>query len=224
MAAEDEDFLYLFKPSGVPVFVPRKGVGPSMQTALEALCPSQRQPQDGSSWPSGFELGIAHRLDGWTSGLLIAARSLAALAQARQLFSARRLTKHYLFVTDRQVAWVEHLVAHPLAHDRRRKSRMVWKRGRSTPHRGRWYEASTRLRLAEQRAGSLSLWRASMASGVMHQIRVHAAAAGLPLLGDRLYGGSVDPSPIGRFYLHHSSIDGWPGPGMPTLPIPEFWP
>ena len=58
-----------------------------------------------------------------------------------------------------------------------------------------------------------------MSSGVMHQIRVHAASVGLPLLGDKLYGGGGS----GRFWLHHSRLGGWPGEA-PELPVPEEWP
>jgi 23S rRNA-/tRNA-specific pseudouridylate synthase len=58
----------------------------------------------------------------------------------------------------------------------------------------------------------------------MHQVRLHAASVGLPILGDRLYGGA--PAPDGgadRFYLHHRRIDGWPG-AAPEIPEPDDWP
>ena len=122
------------------------------------------------------------------------------------------------------MSWNEHLIEHALAHDRRKRSKMVWQRGGSTPHRGRWYSASTTLSRLSDRAGGLGLWQATMSSGVMHQIRVHAASAGLPLLGDRLYGGSEDPRGAGRFYLHHSGVEGWPSPKLPSLDVPPKWP
>jgi len=224
VAAEDGGFLYLHKPSGLPVFDLHSGEGSSLKEQLLKGRPEQALPDDGACWPEGFDAGIVHRLDGWTSGLVIAARSLAALQQARELFANRQLVKHYFFLSDRCVAWNEHCIEHALAHDRRKRSKMTWQRGKSTPHRGRWYEASTRLaRLGEQAPG-LFLWRATMSSGVMHQIRVHAASAGLSLLGDQLYGGSEDPGGQGRFYLHHARVQGWPSSAVPQLPVPEFWP
>jgi 23S rRNA pseudouridine1911/1915/1917 synthase len=224
ISAEDEEFLYLQKISGLPVFDPHQGEGMSLSRALLEVRAEQVRPLDGPSWPEGFTAGIVHRLDGWTSGLVIAARSLAALERARALFSERRLVKRYFFLSDRAVNWDEHLIEHALAHDRRKRSKMIWKRGKSTPHRGRWNEASTALARLGDRAGGLSLWQATMSSGVMHQIRIHAASAGLPLLGDRLYGGSEDPRGGGRFYLHHSGLEGWPSSELPSLDLPAEWP
>ena len=224
VSAEDEDFLYLHKPSGLPVFDLHNGEGSSLKEQLLESRPEQAVPNDAECWPQGFAAGIVHRLDGWTSGLVIAARSLAALQQARDLFANRQLVKHYLFLSDRSVAWNEHSIEHALAHDRRKRSKMIWQRGKSTPHRGRWYEASTRLSRLGEHAPGLVLWRATMSSGVMHQIRVHAASAGLPLLGDQLYGGSEDPCGQGRFYLHHERVEGWPSSALPQRNVPELWP
>jgi len=222
--AEDDDYLYLYKTSGLPVFDPHQGEGMSLSRALLEVRAEQARPLDGECWPEGFAAGIVHRLDGWTSGLMIAARSLASLERARALFTERRLVKRYVFLSDRTVSWDEHHIAHALAHDRRKRSKMIWQRGASTPHRGRWYPASTALSRLGTREGGLDLWQATMSTGVMHQIRVHAASAGLPLIGDRLYGGSADPEGGGRFYLHHSGIEGWPSPKLPSLDVPPNWP
>lgn len=223
--ATDPSFLYLSKQAGVPVFAPHDGSGgASLHASILDSHPDQQSPSDGRDWPDGFAAGIVHRLDTWTSGLVIAARSLAALAAARAAFAEHRLSKGYVFLTDRDVSWDEHCVGHALAHDRRKRSRMTWKRGQATPHRGQWYEAETRLRRAEQSSGDYVLWQATMATGVMHQIRVHAAAVGLPLLGDRLYGGSEDPLGGGRFYLHHATVQGWPSGLVPDVPVPQDWP
>lgn len=208
-----DDWIALAKAPGVTVFPRRAGDGPpSLLERLLAVDPAQAQ-----AWPEGFEGGLLHRLDTWTSGLVLAARSPDALARGRELFAAHGLRKHYRFASARDVAWDEHRVEHALAHDRKDRRKMVWRRGQSTPHRGSWLPARTDLR----RDGAL--WAATMSTGVMHQIRVHAASAGLPLLGDRLYGGGPDPAGGVRYYLHHVGIDGWPVP-LPTIPAPGDWP
>ena len=223
--ATDASFLYLSKTAGVPVFAPHDGSGgASLYAATLDSHPEQQSPSDADEWPAGFAAGIVHRLDTWTSGLVIAARSLEALAAARAAFAEHRLSKGYFFLSDRDVSWDEHRVDHDLAHDRRKRSRMTWKRGQATPHRGQWYQAETRLRRAEQGGGGYRLWQATMATGVMHQIRVHAAAVGLPLLGDKLYGGGEDPRGRGRFYLHHATLQGWPSGSVPDVPVPQDWP
>ena len=212
-----DDWLFLHKPAGVPVFPRHDGTpGPCLLHALLAEVPTQQE-----DFPDGFAGGIAHRLDVWTSGLVVAARSVAALTRARALFADGALAKQYVFLTDRYVPWDHTEVAHPLAHDRKHKRRMVWQRSPNTPHRGRWFPARTALRRGSSRSGGLARWEATITTGVTHQIRLHAASAGLALLGDRLYGGTRRAD--GRFFLHARRIDGWPV-RTPELPIPEDWP
>ena len=209
---ERPDWLFLRKRSGEPTLLPNDGSDrPSTLGRLLEAAPWQGE----LAWPPGFEGGIAHRLDVQTSGLVVAATSVDALADGRELFARGALRKHYRFLTDRDVEWDEHVVAWELAHDRKDRRKMVWRRGRSTPHRGRWYPAETELQRVGVR-GSLHEWEAIIRTGVTHQIRVHAASCGLALLGDRLYGGTADPD---GFRLHHVGIDGWPG-GTPRLDPP----
>ncbi len=195
IVGEDDDFLYLAKPSGVHTI-------PGVSDGLAG--------RSDVAWPEGFDGGLLHRLDRWTSGLIVAAKTTAAFERGRAAFASGELRKRYVFLTDREVPWTSTVVEHDLAHDKRRKARMVWRRGANTPHRGRWYPARTELRHLGGRR-----WEAVITTGVMHQIRVHAASAGLPLAGDKLYGGGGD----GRFALHHVTINGWPG-DVPVLEAP----
>ena len=166
------------------------------------------------AWPEGFSGGIAHRLDLPTSGAVWVAADPEELARMRALFAGGQLQKTYRFVAARGVPWEDNRIERPIAHARGRKSRMVVQRGASTPHRGKWYPARTSLRRV-----SGDLWSAVIETGVMHQIRVHAAFVGLPLAGDRLYGGGDPPeqAPAGvSFLLHHIGLEGG---GMRTDPV-----
>ena len=215
---EDEGFLALDKPAGIPVFPPHADpAGPCVLHALFEARPEQAEP----AWPEGYSGGILHRLDTWTSGLLLVARTLPALEAGRAAFVGQQLSKTYRFLCDRVVGWTEHRVDRPLAHDKSDRRKMCWQRGRNTPHRGRWLPAVTEFE-SRGELGGFALWEARMQTGVMHQIRLHAASVGLPLLGDRLYGGSADPQGQGRFYLHHCGIDGWMEP-IPSVAVPESW-
>lgn len=199
------------KPPGLPVFPPHDD--PDGDCVLARILDVQGWRSD-LAWPAGFAGGIAHRLDTSTSGALVVADDPAELARIREAFSEGRLRKTYRFLAAREVPWDAHACELPIAHDRRRKGRMVVQRGRATPHRGRWYPARTRfLRLRGP------LFEARMRSGVMHQIRVHAAFLGIPLLGDRAYGGGPTPpdAPPGvTFFLHHVGIEG----ALTTSPVP----
>ena len=169
-------------------------------------------------WPDGFAGGIAHRLDWSTSGALVVADDPEALAQLRQWFSSKALVKTYRFLAASDVPWHENRCEREIAHAARRKRRMVVRRGRATPHRGRWYSAQTSFRRIAGR-----LWEAEIQTGVMHQIRVHAAFVGLALRGDRLYGGGAPAADSGRaFFLHHVGLVGPGGVRTADLPLPDW--
>jgi len=208
------DWIFFAKEAGEPTLPRHDGTPGSAAERLLAAHPEQAQ----IDWPDGYDAGIAHRLDNATSGLLVAARTLDALTYARALFGSKDLRKHYRFLSDRAVPWDRHAVSSPLAHDRKDRRKMVWQRGASTPHRGKWYPAHTTFRRVERR-GTLHLWEAVIRTGVTHQIRLHAASAGLALLGDRLYGGTSHAS--GSFFLHHERIEGWPIE-TPAVPTPSW--
>lgn len=211
----------LEKPAGLPVLPPH--ADPAGDCLLARLRAS-RPDVDAHDWPAGFPAGIAHRLDTATSGQVVVARTPADLVRIRASFEERHFVKHYVFVTRKEVPWDAHTVDARLAHDRSRKDRMVVERGRSTPHRGRWYDARTVFERAGG-AGELFAWRATMSTGVTHQIRVHAAFAGLALAGDRLYGGGGnDPSWPVPFLLHHRGLRGPDVGDAPMSPVPDFWP
>ncbi len=197
-------FTTRFKPAGIPCFPPH--ADPGGDCVLARLL--EEQPERATvRWPERFEGGIAHRLDVATSGALLVADDPESLAELRALFADKSLVKTYRFRSEGRVPWDDNRCALAIAHDRRKKRRMVVQRGANTPHRGQWYPASTSFR---RLVGTL--WEATMHTGVMHQIRVHAAFVGLPLVGDRTYGGA----PAEHHLLHHVGLR---GPGIASAPV-----
>lgn len=203
-------FLTWFKPSGVPCFPPH---GDPDGDCVLAQIREVHPEQFAHDWPDGFEGGIAHRLDTHTSGALVVARDPASLTELRRRFADHSFEKTYLFLAGREVPWDDNTCDRPLAHDKARSQRMVVQRGPNTPHRGRWYEAETRFERVDGR-----LWRATIRTGVMHQIRAHAAFVGIPLAGDRVYGGGDAADGGGGFRLHHVGLR---GAGLQTAPVPR---
>jgi 23S rRNA-/tRNA-specific pseudouridylate synthase len=207
----DAHRLFLTKPAGIPVFPPH--ADPAGDCLLRRLI--EQDPARAEGWPAGFEGGIAHRLDTATSGVVIAARTHGDLAGVRAEFASGRLRKIYLAHSRGAVAFDRQLCEAEIAHHPRRADRMVVRRGR-TAHRGKWYPAwSLFQRIADPEGGGDSgWWEVEIRTGVMHQIRVHAAFLGIPLTGDAIYGGAPGP-----FRLHAARVIG-PGWASPVAPLP----
>lgn len=184
------------KPTGLTVFPLHDD--PGAPCVLSGLL--EREPWRGElDWPDGFAGGIAHRLDRHTSGALLVADSPDELVAIRGAFAAGAFRKTYRMLSDGDVPWHDNHCERPIAHARRNRRRMVVQRGANTAHRGRWYPADTRFERLDR-----TLWEVTITTGVMHQIRVHAAFLGLALRGDTLYGGG----PGDRFWLHHVGLTG----------------
>lgn len=201
------------KPPGLTVFPLH--ADPEADCLLHRLLSAEPWRRE-LDWPDKFEGGILHRLDRSTSGAIWCGDSPEEVAQLRALFSTKKLRKTYVFRSAKKVQWETNTCERSIAHDRKKKRKMVVQRGPSTPHRGKWYPAKTSFRHLHG-----DLWEATIRTGVTHQIRIHAAFLGIPILGDRLYGGGATPTdapPGVSFFLHHRGLTG-PG-GLQTSPVP----
>ena len=191
---EDDALVAVAKPAGVhsaPLRAADRG------TVAQALL--ARWPQMAGVGFSPREPGLCHRLDFWTSGVLLAAKSPAAFAAVRRAFVDHRVRKEYLALVAGAPP-AQWRTEAPIAHPARRAAKV-----RTTAAHGRGVvEAATEFTRLRQ-ADGFALVRARCATGAMHQVRAHAAHAGFPLLGDELYGGP--PEPDGRFWLHAAVLE-----------------
>src|SRR5436190_13247129 len=121
-----------------------------------------------------------HRLDAGTTGILLMAKSPGALNTLGDLFESRQMKKTYLAVVKGVPEKKDWKCDLPLEKDEKQIGRM-----KVDPKNGK--DAETFFRLLESRDGR-SLVEAQPVTGRTHQIRVHLAAAGRPVLGDALYG------------------------------------
>jgi 23S rRNA pseudouridine1911/1915/1917 synthase len=137
--------------------------------------------------------GIVHRLDKDTSGLLIVAKTEAALRALQAAIKAREVRREYLALVHGRVAVAEGTIEAPIArHPRHRRRMAVVARGRG---------AVTRYRVRD-RFASATLVEASLQTGRTHQIRVHFAHLGHPVVGDPVYGRRGERWGMRRQALH----------------------
>ncbi|HZA57270.1 MAG TPA: RluA family pseudouridine synthase [Candidatus Udaeobacter sp.] len=217
---EDSHLLVVDKPAGMDT---HGFSGRDSQTLANFL--AARRPELLAVGKSKWEPGLVHRLDRETSGLVLIAKSQASFEQLRIQLRGRQIKKTYWGLVWGATA-ARGSVSYPLAHDaqdRRRMRAVVSSRTRTRPQKS--WQALTRFRKINS-TQRLSLLEIEMETGVTHQIRVHLATIGHPIVGDRLYGSQdLETFGLPRHFLHAHRLElqhplsgrtvkfetGWPG-------------
>lgn len=193
---EDEHVLVVDKPAGLVV---HPGAGTGGGTMVHGLL--ARYPDLAGVGPDETRPGVVHRLDAGTTGLLVVARTDAAYAHLVAQLAARTVERRYRALVHGTVASPAGLVDGPLGRHPRDPTRFAVVAGGK--------DARTRYEVLERRpapavAGrdrDTTLLACRLESGRTHQIRVHLAAIGHPVVGDVTYGGHLDLG-LTRPYLH----------------------
>lgn len=206
---EDADVVVVDKPAGLVV---HPAPGHAQDTLVNALLARYPDLAIGGS----LRPGIVHRLDRFTSGLIVVARHDAAFQNLAAQMKARTMLKAYLVLVDGHLPEPEGLIEAPIGrHPRERKQMAVVSQGRP---------ARTRYRVVEE-LGPYTLIEAQLETGRTHQIRVHLAHIGHPVLGDPQYGRRSGALGLTRQFLHAYRL----GFGLPSSgefrvfqsPLPE---
>jgi 23S rRNA pseudouridine1911/1915/1917 synthase len=195
---EDEALLVVDKPAGMVVHPAPGHPAGTLVNALLAHCPDLAT--GGDERP-----GIVHRLDRDTSGLILIAKNDKVRRALQRQFKERQVQKAYLALLDGhlQPAWGR--VEAPLGRDPNHRQRITVLPG------GR--EAITEYHVLElfahqvgPVAGDLTLVQAEPLTGRTHQIRVHFASIGHPVVGDGVYGRRKQHLPVSRQFLHAQKL------------------
>jgi 23S rRNA pseudouridine1911/1915/1917 synthase len=191
---EDDSLLVLVKPPGLVVHPAAGHWQGTLAHGLLFHC---------TSLPGTEQLrpGIVHRLDKDTSGVMLVAKTEAALRQLAADFQNRSIRKIYHALLLRCPAEDRGRVAAAIGrHPVHRKKMAISAGGR---------HAATCWRVLERYPNGMGLMELDLETGRTHQIRVHMASLGCPVVGDVLYGGRVPAAyglEVGRQLLHASSI------------------
>ncbi len=202
IAYVDRDVIVVRKPAGILSVPYEEG---DRDTLVDIARAALRK--DASKGPQGASLGIVHRLDKDTTGLLVFARTLAAKRHLAQQFRQHTVGRRYLAIAHGEVAAAKH--DSMFVRDRGdglRGSHGVFRRAISGPPADA-RRAITHVRPLEPLAGA-TLVECRLETGRQHQIRIHLAEAGHPIVGERVYvrdhaGPRIDAP---RSMLHAASL------------------
>ncbi len=188
---EDDDLLVIDKPAGLTVH-PAPG-HPSHTLANAVLSHFSGLPDSGDS----LRPGIVHRLDKDTSGVMLVAKNNAAQLSLANQFKARSVVKAYLVLVKGHLTPEDGIIEAPIGRDRRHRKRMA------VVAEGKGREARTQYHVLDY-TGNYTLLEVRTETGRTHQIRVHLAAIGYPVVGDKVYGAKSVY--LSRQFVHASRL------------------
>jgi 23S rRNA pseudouridine1911/1915/1917 synthase len=197
---EDPSVLLVNKPAGVAT---HGFSGRDTDTLANFLL--AKRPNLVNVGKSRWEPGLVHRLDRETSGLVLIAKTESAFEQLRAQFRRRQIQKIY-----RALVWgvapCQGVIDFPLAHARDKRRMRVVRQLRQKSTQRAWTAVTRYRRLGQSQ--NLSWLELEMTTGVTHQIRVHLAAVGHPIVGDSLYGAhATETFGLRRHFLHASGLE-----------------
>jgi 23S rRNA pseudouridine1911/1915/1917 synthase len=224
---EDKNILVLSKPSGLLVhgIFDKNGPKHTEETLVDWL--AKKYPEttevgdrDEDNLIRQQRGGIVHRLDRYTSGVMVVARNQKTFEELKKLFAGRSVKKTYITLVWGRVHEKKGVIDKPISIKDGSVKRTVFK-GKMPREAVTEYETIGHYKKDKD---EFTLLRVMPKTGRTHQIRVHLSAIGHEVYGDKLYGKRRDHLELGRQFLHASILEfKIPGGKAHTFesPLPE---
>jgi 23S rRNA pseudouridine1911/1915/1917 synthase len=215
---EDASVIVVNKPGGVPCHPLNADERDTVMNAVVA-----RFPDVATVGEKPLEGGLVHRLDNGTSGALLIARNRGTFDKLREAVRAGRIARRYEALVAGSLERKTEIDT-PIAHHAKNARKMIVGDPASANPKRAGRAASTVVEPI-RRVGEFTLLSVAPKTGSRHQIRVHLASIGHPIVGDTLYGGPASETLAhGRFWLHLCDV-AFDSPAVGhvkvTAPIPE---
>lgn len=208
---ENDNFVVIDKPAGMLVHPARQN--DPIDETVAGWCITTYPAAESIIDPHSGEkkYGIVHRLDKETSGVMVVAKNQDAFNKLKEQFQARATEKTYRALVWGKMPKTSGSIVRPIAKSREGTKRTTRPRNKQAgrPAQTDWRVIETYEDTVVKPGMPLTLLELHPRTGRTHQLRVHCAAAGHPILGDYLYGGKTSEQyrhALGRIFLHAHAL------------------
>lgn len=180
---EDDDILLINKPLGLVV---HHGAGVESNTLYDYLI--ERYPNVSDEFKNDFRMGIVHRLDKDTTGLMVIAKNIESATNLIEQFKAHSIKKEYTALCYAFFNTLSGTIDAPLGRSKSNRKKFSIQKDGSGKNAISHYEVEDQFLYGKNNKNAIALLKVTIETGRTHQIRVHMSSIGHPVVNDTIYG------------------------------------